>query len=308
MQLLRKAKLAEHDHAGSVVTIGNFDGVHLGHQLLLKQLRDKARELALPAIVVIFEPQPNEYFMGQKAPPRLMRLREKLLSIDQLNINRVICLHFNQQFAQLSALYFVQNILITGLRARYLLVGKDFRFGHQRRGDLALLQRCGQQQGFEVVGMANVDVEGQRVSSTRIRQALGMGDLATAQQLLGRPFFMSGRVAHGAKRGRILGFPTANIYLHRKAVPILGVYAVKVYGLQATSLYGVANVGNRPTVNGTRSLLEVHIFDFDREIYGRHVNVEFVHKLRDEKRFDSLDLLKQQIFRDAEEARKYFAL
>lgn len=305
MEFIRGLHNLKSKHCGNVVTIGNFDGIHLGHQKLLQELIAKARELKLPATVITFEPQPNEYFNRSKIPPRLTRLREKLLILQNLGIDRVLCLRFNQTLANLTAEQFIENILINALGIHQLIIGDDFRFGHARKGDLALLQQYAEKHNFIAEGMASFILDGERISSTRIRKALEIGDLKTAQQLLGRPFFMSGKVAHGEKRGRIIGFPTANIHLHRRAVPILGVYVVKMY-LDNKVIQGVANVGNRPTVGGTRSLLEVHLFDFNQDIYGRHVEVEFIHKLRDEKKYESFELLKQQIFKDAEQAREYF--
>jgi riboflavin kinase/FMN adenylyltransferase len=288
------------------VTIGNFDGVHRGHQQLLKTLQQKARVLQLPVTVVTFEPQPNEYFAHEQTPPRLMRLREKLKVLQECGIDRVLCLRFNQALAAMSAEDFVRQILQQGLATRYILVGDDFRFGHDRAGDFVLLKQLGMQSGFQAEQMHLIALAGERVSSSRIRQLLMNGDLRQAKQLLGRPYNLSGRVAYGDKRGRIMGFPTANIYLHRKAVPIAGVYVVRMQGVHSQPLPGVANVGTRPTFNGTRSLLEVHLFDFNEMIYGRHVQVEFIHKLRDEQRYPSFELLKQQIFRDTEQARRFF--
>lgn len=307
MELIRGLHNLKPQHQHCVVTIGNFDGVHLGHQALLKKLIAKGKELNLPTVAIIFESQPNEYFYKDKIPARLMRLREKIRALEKCGIDRVLCLRFNKDLADLSAENFIQNILWEKLRVHYVVIGDDFRFGHFRKGDFAMLQKFGENKGFTVEKMPTLILAGQRVSSTRIREALAAGDLLVAEKLLTRPFVLSGRVAHGDKRGRIIGFPTANIYLHRKAVPILGVYVVQVHGLDAKSVKGVANVGNRPTVGGVRSLLEVHLFDFDDDIYGKHVDVEFIKKLRDEKKFDSVELLKEQIMQDAEEARKYFA-
>jgi riboflavin kinase/FMN adenylyltransferase len=293
-------------HQGCVVTIGNFDGVHIGHQQLLKALHQKARALQLPTTVITFEPQPNEYFSHGQIPPRLMRLREKIQAFRDCGIERVLCLRFDQALANLRAEDFVEQILQQGLATRYILVGDDFHFGYQRVGDFALLKQLETQCGFQAEQISPVQLSGARVSSSRIRQLLMNGDLQQAKQFLGRPYSLSGRIAHGDKRGRSIGFPTANIYLHRKAVPISGVYVVKMHGIRSQPLPGVANVGIRPTFDGTRSLLEVHLFDFDEMIYGRHVQVEFIHKLRDEQRYPSFELLKQQIFRDTEQARKFF--
>ena len=222
------------------------------------------------------------------------------------SLDRVLCVRFNAPFANMEPETFVRRVLVQGLDVRYLVVGDDFRFGKNRRGDFAFLQKVGEQQGFHVVNMHTVTIDGHRVSSTRIRRALASGDLTTAEKLLGRPYRMSGRVAHGNKLGQRLGMPTANIHLHRKLTPISGVYVVEVFGLETEPLAGVANVGTRPTVNETRTLLEIHLFDFNERIYGRYLNVNFLHKLRDEEKFDSLDALKRQMHLDAENARAFF--
>lgn len=290
-----------------MVTIGNFDGLHLGHREILESLKEKSVALGVPTMVITFEPQPKEYFLQDKSTPRLMRLREKLTALQDIGVDRVLCLRFDAHLAQMSAGDFIQDILIAGLGVKAVIVGDDFTFGRNREGDFQMLKEVGAASGFQVESAPTFQIEGLRVSSTRIRELLGEGDLKMAGRLLGRPYFMSGRVAHGHKRGRMIGFPTANIFLHRQAVPILGVYCVRTYGLGAEPITGVANVGTRPTVGGTRSLLEVHLFDFDQEIYGQHVTVEFVKKLRDEEKFDSFDLLKEQILIDAENAREYFS-
>lgn len=303
MELIRGVHNLYPRHRGCVATIGNFDGVHLGHQAVLKQTYEKAREMGLPATVITFEPQPQEFFRPDQAPPRLTRLREKLLALGPHAVDRMLCLNFNEHLANLSAEEFIRNILIDGLGVRYLVVGDDFRFGKGRQGDFHMLVRAGQQHGFEVANTHSFTLDTERVSSTLIREALGRGDLVRVQQLLGRPYSLCGRVAHGDKRGRTIGFPTANIYLHRKNTPILGVYAVQMNDVEDYPVYGVANIGTRPTVCGTRTLLEVHLFDFNKDIYGAHVEVVFVKKIRDEKRFESFDALKQQIHLDAQQAR-----
>jgi len=307
MELIRGLHNLHDSHRGCVATIGNFDGVHLGHQTVLGQLADKATEMGLPSLVMTFEPYPQEYFSHSESPPRLTRFREKIKALSRYALDRVLCVKFNAALAQTPAMAFIERILIEGLDVRYLVVGDDFRFGHNREGDFALLQQVGQQQGFQVVNLHTFEVDGHRVSSTRVRQALAEGDLGAAEKLLGRPYRMCGRVAHGDKRGRTIGFPTANIHLHRKTSPVQGVYAVEMFGIEGEPLQGVANVGNRPTVDGTRSLLEVHLFDFDREIYGAHVNIEFSQRIRAEKKFDSFEQLKQQIEHDVESAQAFFA-
>ena len=306
MQLVRGLHNLRPEHRGCAATIGSFDGLHLGHQAVLAQLAEQGRERGLPVTLITFEPQPREYFMPQSAPPRLTRFREKLEVLRHCQVDRVVCLRFNSDLAGLTANEFIQRILLDGLAVKYLVVGDDFCFGKQRAGNFSLLEQAGNTHGFPVAKMRTFNVGDQRVSSTRIRSALQVGDLAGAEALLGRPFWMSGRVAHGDKRGRTIGFPTANIFLHRTAVPVDGVFAVEMRGLDNTPIPGVANVGTRPTVGGTRALLEVHLFDFDRDIYGRHVQVSFLKKLRAEYKFESFQHLKEQIQRDATQARDFF--
>jgi riboflavin kinase/FMN adenylyltransferase len=218
----------------------------------------------------------------------------------------VLLLPFNRALAEMEAETFIQRVLVEGLGVRYLVVGDDFRFGKGRRGDFAMLKQAGAEHGFEVVTMHTFEIGGSRVSSTRIREALQVGDLALAEQLLGRPYRMCGRVAHGNKLGRTIGFPTANIFLHRKKTPVDGVFAVEMFGIEGEPVAGVANVGTRPTIDGTRSLLEVHLFDFSADIYGEYVFVDFLQRIREERRFDSFDKLKEQILLDAEKAREFF--
>ncbi len=308
MELIRGLCNLRPEHRGCVATIGNFDGVHLGHQAVLGQLAEAGARLNLPTVVITFEPQPQEYFQQHHdlAPPRLTRLREKLQALRRYSVDRVLCLSFSQRLAAMSAEAFIQQLLVAGLDVRYLVVGDDFRFGYRRQGGFKMLSQAGEQQGFQVANMHSFLLEGSRVSSTRIRQALGQGDLGSAEKLLGRPYRMSGRVARGDQLGRTLGFPTANLYLHRKVTPVLGIFAVEMFGIEGEPWSGVANVGIRPTVGGTRSLLEVHLFDFDADLYGRYVEVDFLHKFRDEVRFASLDALRQQIDLDAKAARNFF--
>jgi riboflavin kinase/FMN adenylyltransferase len=306
MKIIRDLHSLPERERTCVATIGNFDGVHLGHQAMLRRLGEKAEALGLPALVILFEPQPQEYFAPDKAPARLTRLRDKIQALHRLGVDRVLCLRFRPALAALSAEAFIEQYLVRNLWVRYLIVGDDFRFGKNRTGDYALLDRAGREHGFTVVSMPTVDAGGERVSSTRIRQALAEADFTTAARMLGRPFAISGRIGHGDKRGRSIGFPTANIQLRRRSVPVSGVFAVEVAGIRDVPLAGVANVGTRPTVDGTRSLLEFHLFDFDADIYGKHVDVTFRYKLRDERRFASLDELKTQIGRDVEQGRAFF--
>ncbi len=308
MELIRGQHNLRPRHRGCVATIGNFDGVHLGHQAIFAQLADQAVRFRLPRLIVTFEPQPMEFFAGPKSPPaRLMRLREKLLALDGLGIERVLCLEFDHRLAALSAAAFINDLLVNRLGVRYLVIGDDFRFGYRRTGDFALLREAGQQHDFEVVDNRSYLVDGERVSSTRIRQALAEGDLEQAAQLLGRPYDMNGRVAHGDRRGRTIGFPTANIHLHRRATPVYGVYAVLMSGPDLQLWPGVANIGRRPTVRETREQLEVHLLDFQGDLYGRHVKIDFLHYLRPEQRFASLETLRRQIQHDVRQARSYFA-
>jgi riboflavin kinase/FMN adenylyltransferase len=259
-------------------------------------------------LVITFEPQPQEFFAGPKAPPaRLMRLREKLLALDGLGIERALCLKFSRQLAAMPAPAFIEELLVARLGIRYLVVGDDFRFGHRRAGDFAMLVEAGQRHGFEVANTYSYILDSERVSSTRVRQALGQGDLELAARLLGRPYDMCGRVAYGDQIGRTIGFPTANIHLLRRVTPVYGVYAVVMSGPGLQLWPGVANIGHRPTVRGVRAQLEVHLLDFQGDLYGQQVKVDFLHYLRSEQRFESLDALRRQIQRDERAARAYFA-
>ncbi len=295
-------------HRGCVATIGSFDGVHRGHQAILARLGEEGQIRGLPTLVMLFEPQPHEYFSREKAPPRLMRLREKVAAIFDLGIDRVLCLRFNKHLRSLSAQAFIDDILVRRLGVAHLEIGDDFRFGCDRAGDFALLQHAGRQNGFTVRDTNTFVLDGERVSSTRVRQLIEANDLDGAAQLLGRRFSVTGRVIHGKRLGRTLNVPTANIGLGRYRSPVRGVYVadVEVGGQRWPA---VANVGVRPTVTGSsKPLLEVHLLDYSGELYGEWLKVEFLHKLRDEKKFSSLDELKQQIQRDIDAARDYFAL
>lgn len=294
-------------HQHGVVTIGNFDGVHLGHQALLSTLTSRAEQLEAPSIVITFEPHPFEFFAGDTPTiPRLTRFREKFLALSDCGVDYVMILSFNHALANLSATDFLEKILQQVLRPRHVIVGDDFRFGRKREGDFALLQSYGEQAGFTVEALPALMFLGERASSTRVRKALMEGNCTLARALLGRPYTMLGRVRMGDQLGRQWGFPTANIYLHRRLTPVHGVYTVYMHGLSEESLPGVANIGIRPTVDGTRTLLEVHLLDFNRDIYGHEVRVEFCEKLRDEIRYPNIDLLKEQIAKDVLLAREYF--
>ena len=307
MQLIRGIYNLRDGQRGCVATIGNFDGVHRGHQAVLEQLARHARRLQRATTVITFEPTPQEYFSPATTPARLTRLREKLTVFRQMQVDRVLCLPFGRRLAGMTAAEFIDHVLVHGLGVCYLVVGDDFRFGKDRRGDFAQLVAAGAAAGFPVESTTTFIDAGERVSSTRIRDLLAAGELDHAERLLGRPYSMQGRVAMGDQRGRTIGFPTANVHLHRRATPLTGVFAVRVLDLDDNPLPGVANLGTRPTVEGTRPVLEVHLFDFDRDIYGAHVCVEFVQKLRDEKKFDSFDALKKQIQLDAMAARECFS-
>ncbi|MGH8501591.1 MAG: bifunctional riboflavin kinase/FAD synthetase [Gammaproteobacteria bacterium] len=306
MELIRGLPNVRAAHRGCAATIGNFDGVHLGHQAVLAQLAAKASELKLPSLAIIFEPLPREFFHADSAPPRLTRFREKLLALQRCSIDTVLCLRFDRRLAAMRAAEFIDRILIQGLDVRYLVLGDDFRFGKDREGNFDMLRAAGRARGFQVDKMRTFRVEGERVSSTRIRQALQRGDLATAERLLGRRYRLCGRVRRGDALGRELGFPTANLSLGWPLPPVQGIFAVDVRGLQPEPREGVASIGHRPTVNGVDHRLEVYLFDFNQNIYGRHLCVELLHKIRDEARFDSLAELKAQIARDVQAARQYF--
>jgi riboflavin kinase/FMN adenylyltransferase len=291
----------------TVLTIGNFDGVHRGHRALLAELKARAHHLALPATVLTFEPHPRELFAPDQAPARLASLRDKFELLAECGVDRVHVCHFNRRLAALTADQFIERILVQGLSVRHLIVGDDFRFGKSRGGDFALLQRAGQEHRFVVETMRTVDFGGIRVSSSAVRDALACGNIEYAEQLLGRPFVIAGRVMDGKKLGRTLGFPTANIQVRRKRLPLSGVFAVTVSGIAERPLPGAANIGVRPTMNeGPKPVLEVHLLDFDRDIYGAHVDVNFLHKLRDEAKFASADELKAQIARDVAAVRAHF--
>ena len=287
------------------LTIGNFDGVHRGHQAMLARLNEASDDLELPPAVLTFDPHPREFFTPDSAPPRLSTLRAKIDAFRAYGVDTVYIARFDQRLASLEPEAFIEQVLEVGLNARWVLVGDDFRFGRKRRGDLALLRSAART--FSVEAMSTVLVDGERVSSTAVREALARGDLRRATALLGRPYTLSGHVTHGDKRGRTLGFPTANIRLRRR--PALGgIFAVRVHGASGVPLAGVASLGVRPTVaSDGRALLEVFVFDFDASLYGRRITVEFLHKLRDEERFPDLDALTRRMHADVAEAREFFA-
>ncbi len=284
---------------GCVLSIGNFDGVHTGHQKVIEKLAEQGKLMHLPVVLMMFEPQPLEFFLGENAPSRLMRLREKVIQFKSLPVDNLLVVKFNRSFANYKAENFISDFLVNKLNVKYLVIGDDFHFGKARCGNFAMLKEKGLQYGFNVEATSSYLVEGYRVSSTLIRDALGSGDLSTAKQMLGRDYSVCGRVAHGNKRGRTIGFPTANIEMFRKNTPITGVYAVTMTGIDNTEITGVANVGTRPTIAAEKKvILETHLFNFNREIYGHYVEIHFKQKIRDEVRFDSIDELKAQIEKD----------
>jgi riboflavin kinase/FMN adenylyltransferase len=305
-ELIRGLYNIKEQHRGCVATIGNFDGVHLGHQALLTCVKQKAKTLHCSSLLITFEPQPLEFFSPDKAVPRLTRFREKFYYLSQFGVDKVLVIPFNQSFAKLSAKDFCQEVLGKQLGIKHIIVGDDFRFGAGREGNVQFLQAMDSQSGFSVEIMPTILLEQERISSTRIREALIKADHSLAGRLLGRPYSMMGRVVYGNQLGRQLGFPTANIFLHRAVAPVQGIYAVRMHGISREGLPGVANVGTRPTIGGTRTILEVHLFDFNETIYGKYVSVEFCKKQRDEERYDNLELLRQQIEKDALLARSYF--
>lgn len=292
----------------SAVTIGNFDGLHLGHQALLARLRGLAATKGLRATVLTFEPHPREFFAPEQAPTRLTSLREKCELLTELGIEHTHVLHFDSTLAAMSADTFVEQILVTGLLAQQVLIGDDFRYGAARTGDFAHLSASGARLGFDATQMQTVRQGDSRVSSTAVRDALLAGDLAQARHLLGRWYRISGRVVRGAQRGRTLGFPTANVEFRHNRPPCTGVFAVRVYGVGAAPVVGVANLGYKPTVAADAPLtLETHLLDWEGDLYNAHLRVELLHRIRDERKFESLDALSRQIAADCQAAREFHA-
>jgi riboflavin kinase/FMN adenylyltransferase len=289
------------------LTIGNFDGLHLGHRAMLDRLTQAARNRGIASCVMTFEPHPREFFAPDRAPSRLTSLREKVELLGALGVERVLVCRFDFDFARIGAEEFVERILVRGLAAQWVLVGDDFRFGARRAGDFDLLARAGGAYGFEALRMPSVSADGVRVSSTTIRERLAAGDLDGAARLLGRPYSVTGRVVHGDKLGAHLGFPTANVRMEHNRPPLMGIFAVDVLGIDERPLPGVASLGVRPTVKeGGAPVLEVHLFNFERDIYRRRLQVRFLHKLRDEEKYADLPTLTAAIARDVENAKKFF--
>jgi len=304
MRLIRGIHNIQLEDHGCVLTIGNFDGVHLGHRRVIEALVKQAKELNCVPAVLVFEPQPQELFAPKSAPARLCRLRDKYTLLKKLGVQRLICVNFNRKFAAQTAQEFINELLVKKLGIKRLIVGDDFHFGKNRVGNFEMLCEAGEKYGFAVFDTASYKMSDCRISSTEIRHALEHDDLKSAERMLGRPYSIIGRVFHGDKRGRQLGFPTANVRLKRRVSPISGVYVVQVKTTKDTC-YGVANIGSRPTIAGIRQQLEVHIFDFDANLYGQSIEVVMLHKLRDEIKFDSLLALKEQISNDSKQARLF---
>ncbi|MCX8602111.1 MULTISPECIES: bifunctional riboflavin kinase/FAD synthetase [unclassified Gilliamella] len=308
MKIIRGIANIKNQISQCVLTLGNFDGVHLGHQQLINHLITQGKRLNLPTVVMLFEPQPLEFFCPDNAPSRLTSFQEKVILIEKLGIDYIIAIPFNQTFAKMSADDFIQDWLINKLQAKYIAIGDDFRFGYERKGDINLLEHYAQTYGFAVESIPTFVFDHLRVSSTAVRKALFNNDFQLAHCLLGRNYAIAGRVIHGNALARQLGFPTANIHLHRKKPALQGVYLVKVKNsCSQQSYHGIANIGIRPTIEGKKAILEVNLFDFSGDLYGQYLDVTFVKKLRDEKKFNSLTELKEQITQDVCTAKKISA-
>lgn len=305
MKYWRSLAEVPHHLTATAITLGSFDGIHLGHQAIIVRLLQEAKQHQLPAVVVSFHPYPKEFFSKEKLP-RLMNWREKFVALQTFGVDSFLTIPFNEQLAKMNAHDFVKHILVEQLKARIIVIGDDFRFGKGREGDYDFLHCLSQQYGFRVIQMPTFcDTQG-RVSSSRVRSVLQSGNMDSAKALLGHYYYLCGTVIHGNKLGRQLGFPTANIDLHRRSVPLHGIYVVRVSGIGNRTYEGVANIGTRPAVGGTCVLLEVYIFDFNQEIYGANIKVEFLHKLRDEEHYPTLELLTAQIRQDVLDAKIFF--
>lgn len=308
MELIRGTHNLRAHHRGCVITIGNFDGVHHGHCAVLDGLKKRANALCVPTCVMTFEPLPLEYFARDKAPVRLMGFRSKYQRLQALGIDRLFVLAFNHRLANSSAEDFINEILVDGLGVQHIVIGDDFRFGHQRRGDFAMLQAHGDVHHFSVEPTGTYRQDAQRISSTRIREVLSQGDLALATRLLGEPFSIEGRVIHGDKRGRTIGYPTANVHLHRQHMPLQGVFVVEAVCADGRRYKGMANLGTRPTIDDSeRVSLEVNLFDFAGDIYGQRLRVIFYHYIRGILKYDSLEALTGAIAEDERISRRFFA-
>lgn len=304
MELIRGLYNLRAGQRGCVLTIGAFDGIHLGHQEMIRVLRERAAQYGLPAALLSFEPTPREFFARGTPPARLTRFREKFEVLERYGVDRFVCLRFDDCMRRLDRDEFVNEVLVKALGARHIVVGHDFRFGRDNQGDIACLRSLGAAAGFEVTEVPPFEIDGERVSSSGIREALAVGDMAKAAKLLGRPYRMTGKVIHGEKLGRKLGFPTANLRLQRRATPLAGVFAIRVTGGGLIDAPGVANLGTRPVVNGKELLLEAHVFDFKGDLYRQHVHVDFIAYLRAERWFADMDALIEQMNQDAAHARQ----
>ncbi|HWK48671.1 MAG TPA: bifunctional riboflavin kinase/FAD synthetase [Steroidobacter sp.] len=304
MELIRGLYNLRAGQRGCVLTIGAFDGIHLGHQEMIRVLRERAAQYGLPAALLSFEPTPREFFAKGTPPARLTRFREKFEALERYGVDRFVCLRFDDCMRRLGREEFVNEVLVKALGVRHIVVGHDFRFGRDNQGDIACLRALGATAGFEVTEVPPFEIDGERVSSSGIREALAVGDMAKAARLLGRPYRMTGKVIHGEKLGRKLGFPTANLRTHRRATPLAGIFAIRVTGAGLKDAPGVASLGTRPAVNGKELLLEAHVFDFDGDLYRQHVHVDFIAYLRPERWFADMDALIEQMNRDAAQARQ----
>jgi riboflavin kinase/FMN adenylyltransferase len=304
MELVRGSHNISNAGRGCVLTVGNYDGVHLGHQRMIGVLKARAAELRCPATVLVFEPSSKEFIDPEGAPPRLTRWREKVIALSAQGVERLVTLRFDDQMRAMTPQCFVDELIVTRLGTRHLVVGDDFRYGSNAGGTIESLRAAGQARGFGVEQIAPFVLDTVRVSSTAVRERLERGDCSGAARLLGRRYRMMGRVVRGAELGRTLGFPTANLRLMRRKSPLWGVFAVRVFGIESRPLPAVASLGTRPTVNGSEPLLEVYVFDFAGDLYGRAIEVEFIAKLRDEVRFGSIDAMVEQMKIDAAQARE----
>ena len=310
MKVIRGTKRSRSNPKACVATIGNFDGIHKGHQKIINDVKSIASQLGYPTTVISFEPLPTEFFnkkFDKPIPDRIYPFRDKAQILSSLGIDHFVCLPFSQLLSEMPAKSFITDILVNSLNIKHLVVGDDFRFGKQRLGDFSLLKEVGNKLGMNVSNTPTVELNNSRISSTRIRECLAKGELSQANILLGKPYQLSGRIRHGDKRGRTIGFPTLNLKLPDSIAPAKGAYAVKIHGLAEKHLKGVANIGNRPTVSGLETRLETHVFDFDQQVYGKHVCIELVEFLRAEKKFENFDKLMAQITKDSERAKKIFS-
>ena len=306
MRIIRGLKNLKKEHTPTVVTIGNFDGVHKGHQALLDLLFEKSEEFGARSTLVTFEPQPREFFAGALVPARLSRFREKISLLGQYDLDQLFCMPFNLKTSEIPASWFVEEFLPKRLGAKCVIIGDDFQFGHNREGNYDLLAQAGKSLGYDVQNISTVLRDQSRISSTQVRESLNSGNLDRASDLLGYQYFIMGRVVYGRQLGRQLGFPTANVKLKRYRAALSGVFCVRVDGLEDRSIPGVANIGIRPTVDGKEPLLEVHMIDYESDIYGKRIKVTFEHRIREEMAFESLDALKERIGEDLQIAKKWF--